>query len=160
MTFYGTPNDALLQDGNVSVLIYFLVDGSTFPEEGDALIPAANLTISSAAGGTAIGTTTETGVMSISSHSLIWSFPTTVAPGTPLATNEWDIIALSLNGYDETVGDITYTYAALDHINFDYYADAMTLVCTLLNIPGYSLIIVGIVAVVTVGVIIKKKIKN
>ena len=162
MTFYGTPVDGLLQDGTVSVMLFFLINGSTFTEDIQTLIPEAHLTISAENGGTVIGnsTTVQTGVMTLSSHSLIWSFPITLAPFTPAAVDSWDLIAFTLNGYDETIGDITYSYAALDHYNFDYYEETMTIICILVDIPGYSIITVGVVAVITIGVIIKKKYKK
>jgi hypothetical protein len=162
MTFYGTPSDGLLQDGTVMVNLFFLINGSTFADDINTETPEAHLTISAADDGTVIGneTTIQTGIMSLSAHSLIWSFPLTIAPVTPVALDNWDLMAFSMNGYDETIENITYNYAALDHYNFDYLEDTLTAICTLLNIPGYSLIAVGVVAVITIGVIIKKKYKN
>ena len=162
MTFFGTPDDGLLQDGTVNVNLFFLINGSTFSEDIQSETPEAHLTLSAANDGTVVGnaTTVQMGVMMISGHSLIWSFPKTLAPVTPTAVDTWDLMAFTLNGYSETVGDIEYTYAALDHYNFDYLEEALTAICALLDIPGYSLIAIGVVAVITIGVIIKKKFKK
>ncbi len=162
MTFYGTPDDGLLQDGTVNVNLFFLINGSTFSDDIQTENPEAHFTISAANGGTVIGnsTTVQYGVMMLSAHSLIWSFPITLAPVTPAALNTWDLMAFSMNGYSETVGDIEYSYVALDQYNFDYLEDALTAICAFLNIPGYSLLVVGIISIITVGIIIKKNHKK
>ena len=160
MSFYGIPNATLIEDGDVTSTIFFLVNGSTFPEEMDSETPEAALSITSVAGGTVMGnetTTPETGVMTIAGDSMVWEFNKSLAYN-PVALENWDVIAAVMYTYDEG----NYTNSALDHYNFDYLEDVLTLVCSLINlqIPGYSVIAVGVVAVITIGVIVKKKYKK
>ena len=165
MTFYGNPNATLIADGDVSVSIMFLINGSTYPDDLETETPEAHLTLSSISGGVVIGNSTSIpiyDVMMVSGNSLIWSFVKTIEPVTPVALDSWDLLALVYYSYTEVVDEITYSYIAIDHYNFGYIAENLQAVCALLNldIPGYSLIAVGIVAVITIGVIIKKKYKK
>ena len=98
--------------------------------------------------------------MLVSGHSLIWSFNKIIEPVAPVALENWDLVAFAGYSYTKVVDEITYTQIALDHYNFDYLEDSLTAACAFLNIPGYSPIIIGVIAVVTIGVIIKKKFKK
>ncbi len=160
MTFFGLPNATLISMGRIAASIFFIVNGSTFPDELDSETPDAALTIISSGGGTVLGNETtipETGVMTVSGDSIYWEFNKSLA-FNPVSLDNWDVLAAVMYQYSVDVN----TYTALDHYNFDYLEDVLTLVCSLINlqIPGYSLIAVGVVAVITIGVIIKKKYKK
>ena len=100
--------------------------------------------------------------MTVEVQSVSFSVNKSLSAQTPDVLENWDVMAVAAHSYAEIVSNVTYTYIALDHYNFDSLEDALTLVCNLINlqIPGYSLIAVGVVAVITIGVIIKKKIKK
>ncbi len=158
MTFYGTPNATAIEEAEVSVMIMFLINGSTYPDDLETESPESHLTISSAAGGTVIGNQTSVpyvGVMQVSGNSLIWSFNKSIEPVAPIALENWDLVAFAGFSYNTEVDGVTYTNLALDHYNFDYMEESLTAACLLLNIPGYSPLIIGVIAVVTIGVIIK-----
>ena len=50
MTFYGNPNSTLIEEAEVSVMIMFLINGTTYPDDLETDTPEAHLTINSAAG--------------------------------------------------------------------------------------------------------------
>jgi len=161
MTFYGNVNQTLIEDSDVIIGMFFLINGSSFPDELDSETPEAHITITSEGNGTILGNETSipiTNVMVISGDTLTWNFNKSITDVTPVVLENWDLIAYATYTYT----DGNFTNYALDHYNFDYLEDTLTTVCNLLNlqIPGYSLIAVGVVAVTTIGLIIRKKFKK
>lgn len=163
--FYGNVSDdsGYFTNDSIEVYIFFLVNGSVFPDEMDVdvtggEVPDANLFISSTAGGSALGGIPAINVMEIIDDTINWNFPQSILNVTPVALDSWDLTAISLYVYE----DGNYTNIALDHYNFDYVAEMLLAFCNLVNldIPGYSIIAIGVVAVITIGVIIKKKHKK
>ncbi|MBN2154509.1 MAG: hypothetical protein JW776_00510 [Candidatus Lokiarchaeota archaeon] len=157
MSFYGQPNATLIENSTIVAGILFLINGSVFPEELEDDSPEAHFTISTEANGTVMGNSTSVQIntMVVSGNDLSWTFNKSLAPVTPVVLDNWDVVAFSL--FQQAEGN--HTYAALDHYNFDYMEDLLKLACSLINlqIPGYSLIVVGVIAVITVGILIKKK---
>lgn len=165
MEFYGVLNETYIIDENVTVNIFFLVNGTEYAQdlEFDYMndeLPYYHLMLSSLATGIANGTgIPEIGVMSISGNNITWTFAQTVVATAPLETlNNWNTVAMvvysSDNGSD--------TWIAIDHYGLDYMMDTLLALCGIIeiDIPGYSLIAVGAISVVTVGFIIRKKMKK
>ena len=84
MTFYGTPNATLVEEESVNVFIWFLIDGTSYPDDYETTMPEGNLTISSAINGTVWGDLLPVNnTMLVSGNSLIWSFDKTITSLTP-----------------------------------------------------------------------------
>ena len=166
VTFYGTPNATKLETSETVVYIFFLINGTAFPDDLETETPVAHLTISSLANGTIISSNNSMvfQAMTVGAHSLFWTFPKDIDPTIPVALENWDLVAYAGWGYSVYDSDtgITFQYTVLDHYNYDYLEETLLAICALLdlNIPGYSLIVVGVVATITIGVIIKKKFKK
>jgi hypothetical protein len=163
MTFYGEPNATLLEQANVSIVIMFLINGTTYPEDLATDSPDYNLLVTSEYNGTVVGDALPVNnIMNLSGNSLIWSFPKTVTSLTPVTLDLWDLLAVANYGYTENISDVIYTYSVFDHYNYTYLEDTYSLLCGILEleIPGYSLIAVGVVSVITISVIFKKKYKK
>ena len=102
--------------------------------------------------------------MNVSGNSLIWTFAKDLEPITPDLLENWDVVAgvgWEYSVYENTTG-FTYDYQLIDHYNLDFLADSLTELCELihLKIPGYSPIIVGVISIITIGIVIKKKFKK
>ena len=163
MTFYGTPNATLIEEDSVNVLIWFLIDGTSYPDDYETTMPEGNLTISSAINGTVWGDLLPVNnTMLVSGNSLIWSFDKAITSLTPVSLDQWDLLALANYGYTANISNIIYTYSVFDHYNYDFLEVTYGLLCGILelDIPGYSLIAIGAVSIITIGVIIKKKHKK
>ena len=165
MEFYGLVNETYITDGNVSVTIFFLVNGTQYPRDlvfdfANDELPDYHLIVSSLGTGIANGTgIPEIGVMAISGNNITWTFAQTVVTTTPLDTLEnWSVVAMAVYSAD-MVND---TYLALDQYGLDTMADGLLALCGILelDIPGYPLIAVGIISVITVGIVIRKKMKK
>jgi len=122
--------------------------------------PDAHFQLTTSGQGTVTGNSTsyQYDTLTVNTNDFTWSFWKNLTDVTPVALANWDVVGFT--SYDES--NANHTYAALDHYNFDYMEEILTLVCALLNleIPGYPLIAVGIIAIITVSVIIRKKFKK
>ncbi len=165
MEFYGTLNETYITNETVVVNIFFLVNGTDFPSDlefdfANGELPDYHLIVSSLGTGIANGTgIPETGVMTFSGNNITWTFNQTVVATAPLEVLEnWNVTAMVVYASDNG----TDTYLALDHIGLDYMMDNMLALCGILeiDIPGYPLIAVGVISVITVGMIIRKKMKK
>jgi hypothetical protein len=163
MEFYGNVNVTYIANESIQAHIFFLVNGSVFPDDLQAdptagELPMANLIISSQYGGSAVSGIPAPNVMEIVENNITWNFPQAILNVTAVALDSWDLIALSIYQYN----DANYTNIALDHYNYDYLADTLLAFCNLvnLNIPGYSLIAVATVSIATIAVIIKNNRKK
>ena len=97
--------------------------------------------------------------MSISGNNITWTFNQTVVTTTPLEASEnWGVVAMAVY----TADNGTDTYLALDQYGLDTMVENMLLLCGIfeIDIPGYSLIAVGGISVITVGIVIRKKMKK
>ena len=165
MEFYGVLNETYITNGTVIVSIFFLVNGTAYPTDlefdfANNELPDYHLIVSSLGTGIANGTgIPEIGVMAISGNNITWTFAQTVVATTPLETLEnWDVIAMTMYSLEE----VNDTYVALDHYGLDHMVDNLLALCGIIeiDIPGYSLIAVGVISVITVGIIIRKKMKK
>jgi len=166
ISFFGTLNETLVNTSVIEVFIFILINGTTFPEDIETETPTAHFTLSSLANGTVTSSnnTVVSDAMVIGEQNLNWTFSKDIDPATPVGLENWDVVAYaswSWSQYNEDTG-ITTQFLILDHYNFDYITSIITELCLLLDlkIPGYSLITIGVVSVITIGVIIKKKIKK
>jgi hypothetical protein len=166
ISFYGILNETLVNMSTIVVYIFILINGSTFPEDLETETPTAHFSLSSLANGTVTSSnnTVVSEAMEYGEKSLNWTFSKHIDPAIPVALENWDVAAYaswSWSFYSEDTG-ITTQYLLLDHYNFEYITQTILSICTLLDlkIPGYSLIVVGAVSILTIGVIIKKKIKK
>ncbi len=164
ITFYGTPNATKLETSEVAVYIFLLINGSTFPHDLETETPQAHYSINSLSNGTVFSSNNSvvSQTMTVGAHSLFWTFPKDIEPTVPSALENWDLVAYAgwgFSNFDNLTG-MTYQYTVLDHYNYDYLEDTLLAICAFLKIPGYSLIVIGGVAIITIGVVIKKKFKR
>jgi len=160
ITFWGTPDQAKIESGDVAVLLMFLINGSAFPEDLESESPDAHFYLAGSSGSVQANNTYEYDVMTYVGDGIVWNFNKSIAPVAPVALESWDVIAMASYSYEQTVGTVEHSYIMLDHYNFLYMETALKAICAILDIPGYSLIIVGVVAVVTIGFIIKRQLKK
>ena len=166
MEFYGVLNETYITNGTVIVSIFFLVNGADYPSDLEfdlaaSEVPHSDLNVASVLTGIANGTggIPELGVMSISGNNITWTFAQTVLAAPPSeALADWSVIAMTVYFKE----DVVHTYFAMDHYGLDHMIEGMTGLCGILelDIPGYSTVVIGVISVITVGAIIRKKYKK
>ena len=163
MSFYGDINATLITNEDVEISMFFLINGTDFPEEFESETPDYNFLLSSTFGGSVIGNVAaEVAQMSFSTQAVSFTVNKSLSSETPVALADWKIAAVVQYMYEENISNVIYEYTAIDHYNFEYVEDTLGTLCGIfeLQIPGYSIIAVGVVAVFTIGFIIKKKFKK
>ena len=154
--FYGPPNQTTIENMDAQVEVMFLVNGSDFPDDIDTNSPDAHIKCLSS--GYVMGDLTiEYDVMNFSGNSIIWNFNKSVVDITPQTIDIWDVVAHAGYSYTEDASGIEYSYMVIDHYGLEGIVEAYQALCTLLDIPGYSILAVGIFAIGAIVLIIRKK---